>query len=89
MLLSQARLGIITVLMAREEVCFSDLRALAGLTQGNLGSHLQQLEEAGYVAIRKEFLDRKPRTTVRITARGRRAFLAHVARLNAVAQDGS
>ena len=86
LLLSQARLGVVTVLLTRDAATFSDLKALLGLTQGNLGVHLKKLEEAGYVAVKKEFVQRKPRTTVRITARGRSAFLQHVARLEAVAR---
>lgn len=87
-LLSQARLGVVAVLVARSEASFSDLRALVGLTQGNLGMHLEKLEEAGYIVVRKEFVHRKPRTTARLTPRGRRAFLAHVAHLNAIAGNG-
>jgi DNA-binding MarR family transcriptional regulator len=86
LLLSQARLGILSVLMARKEATFTDLRELLGLTQGNLGIHLQKLEEGGYVAVTKEFVRRRPRTTARITDRGRRAFLSHVDQLAAAAR---
>jgi DNA-binding MarR family transcriptional regulator len=86
-LLSQARLGIVTVLVTRAEATFSDLKEILGLTQGNLGIHLGKLEEAGYVAVTKEFVKRKPRTTARITPEGRRAFLAHVDHLAAVARQ--
>ena len=85
-LLSQARLGIVAILVTRKEATFSDLKGLLDLTQGNLGIHLGKLEEAGYVAITKEFVKRKPRTTARITREGRRAFLAHVDRLAEVAR---
>ncbi|MHC4223907.1 MAG: winged helix-turn-helix domain-containing protein [Planctomycetota bacterium] len=87
LLLSQVRLGIITVLMTRKEAQFTDLRKLLGLTQGNLGIHLGKLEGAGYVAVKKAFVDRKPRTTVRITPKGKRAFLRHVERLEKVVRD--
>ncbi|MBC8423465.1 transcriptional regulator [bacterium] len=86
-LLSQARLGIVTALVTRREATFSDLKALLGMTQGNLGIHLQKLEEAGYVAVKKEFVQRRPRTTARLTARGRRAFLAHVEALGRIARE--
>lgn len=86
-LLSQARLGIVTVLVTRPEASFSDLKEILGLTQGNLGIHLAKLEEAGYVAVTKEFVSRKPRTTARITEKGRKAFLAHVDRLADVARQ--
>lgn len=86
-LLSRARLGIVTVLMTRPEVAFSDLKELLGLTQGNLGVHLRKLEDEGYVSIKKEFVKRKPRTTARLTAQGRKAFLAHVAKLERIARQ--
>lgn len=86
-LLSQARLGIVTVLVTRHEATFSDLKEILGLTQGNLGIHLQKLEEARYVSVTKEFVRRTPRTTARITPEGRKAFLAHVDRLAAVARQ--
>ncbi len=45
-----------------------------GMTWGNLSTHLAKLEGAGYVAIEKEFLGKKPHTTVRLTDNGRLAF---------------
>jgi DNA-binding MarR family transcriptional regulator len=86
-LLSQARLGIVSVLMTRDNASFSDLKSLLTLTQGNLGVHLRKLEEVGYVEVRKEFVERKPRTTASITKSGRAAFLAHVRQLGRIA-DG-
>ena len=87
-LLSQVRLGVVSVLVARGATTFSELRSLLGLTQGNLGSHLQGLEKAGYIETRKEFVERKPRTTAKLTALGRKSFLAHVARLDQIARGG-
>ncbi len=45
-----------------------------GMTWGNLSAHLSKLEAAGYVIIEKEFLDKKPHTTVRLSSEGRLAF---------------
>lgn len=87
LLLSQARLGIVTVLLTRPDATFSDLKTLLGLTQGNLGVHLRKLEEHGYVEVTKAFVDRKPRTTVALSKKGRDAFLAHVAQLERVARQ--
>lgn len=87
MLLSQVRLGIVAVLVSRKSATFTDLKTLLGLTQGNLTIHLQKLEHDGYVGVEKAFVGRKPRTTCRITAKGRRAFLQHVELLRAIA-DG-
>ena len=86
-LLSRARLGIVPVLMTRPDATFPDLKALLGLTQGTLGVHLKKLEDEGYVAVTKEFVNRKPRTTARLTKEGRAAFLAHVQHLERIARD--
>lgn len=86
-LLSQTRLGIVSVLVTRKDATFSELKDLLGLTQGNLGVHLRKLEEAGYAKIKKEFVKRKPRTTAKLTAKGRKAFLAHVEQLERIARE--
>jgi DNA-binding MarR family transcriptional regulator len=57
---------------------FTELRKLLGVTDGNLGTHLVTLENAGYVEIEKSFVGKKPRTRVSVTRAGRRAFDAHV-----------
>lgn len=57
---------------------FTELKHDAGLTDGTLSVHLGKLEDGGLVEIRKEFVGRKPRTLVRMTAHGRRRFAAYV-----------
>jgi DNA-binding MarR family transcriptional regulator len=86
LLLSQVRLGIISVLVGRRDATFTDLKTLLSLTQGNLTIHLQKLDDAGYVAVKKEFVERKPRTTCKITAKGRKAFLQHLEKLQSMAE---
>jgi len=81
------RLRIMSALVALEEgaqVDFTYLKKLLGLTDGNLGTHLLKLEEAGYLTQDKAFVDRKPRTYIRITAPGREAFAKHVAALKEI-----
>ena len=75
------RLRIMSALSAlpRQEMLeFKRLRVITGATDGNLGAHLTTLEKAGFVRIVKDFVGRKPRTRVGITAPGRRAFQSHV-----------
>ena len=86
LLLSQVRLGIMSVLLSRPAASFSDLKALLTLTQGNLGIHLQKLEEGAYVSVKKEFVKRKPKTTCRITAKGRKAGLRHLTHREEIAR---
>ena len=74
------RLRIMAALHAAREgegLEFNRLKALVGATDGNLGSHLSTLEGAGYVAIAKDFVGKKPRTRASITRAGERAFRAH------------
>lgn len=63
---------------------FSRLKRLTGATDGNLGAHIETLARAGYVAIEKAFVGRKPQTTVTATAMGRGAFARHVATLQEI-----
>ena len=83
--LSQVRLGIVAVLLARRDVTFTDLKALLGATQGNLGVHLQKLEEVGYVAVARSLVGKKPRSSYALTKEGKHAFAAHVRRLERLA----
>ena len=77
-------MAALVTLEAGNEVDFSYLRHLLEVTDGNLGAHLRKLEEAGYIAINKAFVERKPRTYVSATAEGRRVFKEHVAALESI-----
>jgi DNA-binding MarR family transcriptional regulator len=63
---------------------FSKLKKLTGATDGNLGAHIETLSKAGYAAIEKAFVGRKPQTTVSATLAGRTAFSRHVAMLQEI-----
>lgn len=81
------RLRIVAALNAlgqREKMEFGHLRALLDATDGNLATHLNVLEKAEYVEIGKDFVGKKPRTRVALTAKGRKALRAHVAYLRSV-----
>jgi DNA-binding MarR family transcriptional regulator len=75
------RLGILTVTAEAQRAEFCYLREALGLTPGNLSKHLTVLEEAGMVEVEKGYTGRRPRTWVRITARGRAALAAELAAL--------
>jgi DNA-binding MarR family transcriptional regulator len=63
---------------------FAKLKKLTGATDGNLGAHIETLAKAGYVAVEKAFVGKKPQTTVTVTATGRGAFARHVATLQEI-----
>jgi DNA-binding transcriptional ArsR family regulator len=84
----KARLGILTALVARPEgVAFTELSRLCSLTDGNLSRHLDVLAEAGLVEIKKGYDRRRPLTTCRLTAPGRRRFREYLAELERVLHD--
>jgi DNA-binding MarR family transcriptional regulator len=78
------RLQLFAHLYRHGETSFSDLVEALDVTEGNLSSHLQTMEDADAVAVTKEFVDRKPRTTYRLTDEGRAAFEDHVGTLEAL-----
>ena len=69
-----ARLTIMAHLYVVESADFIFIMRQTRLTWGNLSSHLSKLEAAGYVAIEKEFISKKPHTMLRLTKEGRAAF---------------
>jgi DNA-binding MarR family transcriptional regulator len=82
------RLAITSVLAAIERLTFTELRDQLGMTDGNLSVHLQKLEEKGYVAITKTFVGRRPQTTCRLTAAGRKAFGRYLGLLEEIVHQG-
>lgn len=75
------RLKIMAALKALppgEAIEFVRLKSPVQTTEGNLGAHLTTLEHAGYITIKKDFSDRKPRTRIALTRSGRNAFDRHV-----------
>jgi DNA-binding MarR family transcriptional regulator len=77
----QTRLKIMATLRAIPEgewMEFIRLKAILHATDGNLGSHISTLEGAGYIAVNKDFVGKKPRTRVALTRGGRKAFAQHI-----------
>jgi len=72
------RLGVLVVLAEAKRADFAYLKQTLGLTDGNLGRHLQVLADAGLVRIDKVFEERRPRTWVTITRAGRKALTAEI-----------
>jgi DNA-binding MarR family transcriptional regulator len=82
-----ARLRIMASLAAlheTESAEFTFLRDTLDLTDGNLGAHVRKLEEEGYLLVEKAFVQRKPRTFIALSDKGRMAFKEHVAALESI-----
>lgn len=80
----QVRLAVLSILAGAEEAEFTYLRDRTGSTDGNLGAHLLKLEQAGYVEVRKTFVQRRPTTFYRLSDKGREAFVTYVRNLKQI-----
>ncbi len=81
------RLRVMAALFSLEDdakVDFTFLRESLGLSDGNLGAHLDKLEAAGYLSVKKAFVKRKPNTSIKLSRKGRRAFEDYVDSMKAI-----
>jgi len=83
----RGRLAIMSMLAASAELSFTELRDALQMTDGNLTTHMRMLQEAGYVSIAKSFRNRRPLTTVSLTAAGRQAFANYVGLLEQIVRQ--
>ncbi len=78
---SRVRLGIMSILMVKDWVDFSEMKSNLEITDGNLASHSSALEKSGFIEIKKEFVGKKTKTSYRVTQAGRKAFEEHLSAL--------
>lgn len=83
----KGRLSIVSLLAATTELSFTELRDTLRMTDGNLSVHLRTLQEAGYVAVIKSYVRRRPLTTCRLTEAGRRAFGEYIVVLERIVEQ--
>lgn len=82
-----SRLRIMAQLYVVESADFIFLMNQLGFTWGNLSSHIGKLEDVEYVRVQKEFLNKKSHTILKLTAKGRAAFLEYRRAMNQVFKD--
>lgn len=80
----RSRLGACALLATADSLSFTRLKELLSETDGNLGANLKKLEEAGYISVSKEFVQRKPVSSYALTKVGRAKLKSHLAALRAV-----
>jgi DNA-binding MarR family transcriptional regulator len=78
------RLQICGLLAAVDSMDFAAVRDAVGVSDSVLSKHVKQLEEAGYVKVRKATITSRVRTSLALTAAGKMAFAAHVAELRRI-----
>lgn len=80
------RLAIMTSLLSGD-MDFNMLKKVTGGTDGNLSIQSRKLEEYGYISSSKSFIDRKPRTTYKMTEQGKEAFCHYVSLLERIVKN--
>lgn len=82
-------MAALKVLPPNEAIEFVRLKAIVQATEGNLGAHLTSLEQAKYIDVEKDFVGKKPRTRLKLTKQGRRAFEDYVAYLRDIIESSA
>ena len=72
------RLGIMSALSVNASMSFAELKELLQASDGNLSTHARKLEDAGYIACKKKFASRVPKTEYSLTSKGKRVFARHL-----------
>ena len=80
----RVRLGIMSTLAVNRSLSFSSLKDLLHTSDGNLSVHARKLEDAGYIACKKTFQGRLPKTEYRLTPKGRRALESYLDHMEAL-----
>jgi DNA-binding MarR family transcriptional regulator len=80
----RVRLGMMSALAVRDEMTFTEMKALFDVSDGNLSAHARKLEEADYVTCTKSFDGRRPRSVYRLTPLGRAALNRYLDHMEAV-----
>ena len=70
-------MATLCALESGDSVDFASLKKLLKVTDGNLGSHLEKLEEAFYLSIEKTKSGRNARMFIEPTDHGRATYRAH------------
>lgn len=84
---NRIRLGVMSILVVNDEVSFNDLKQMLEVTDGNLATHLVNLEENGLIKVHKGFIGRKTNTTYSITKPGQKSFTEHITALEKMIKD--
>jgi DNA-binding MarR family transcriptional regulator len=75
---ARIRLATMTILLARGKTDFATLKKQTKTSDGNLSTHLRKLEDAGYITVKKSFIDRKPITIYWVSDNGKKAYANYI-----------
>jgi DNA-binding MarR family transcriptional regulator len=82
----RVRLGIMSALSVNPSMSFAELKELLNTSDGNLSTHARKLEDAGYIACKKKFASRVPKTEYSLTVKGKKMFARHLEHMESLIQ---
>lgn len=85
---SRVRIGVMSILMVNDYVDFNTLKKMLNVTDGNLASHINALQNKKYIKVKKQFLDKKPNTSYSVSELGKKAFNEHLNALEKIIKKG-
>ncbi|HWP98767.1 MAG TPA: transcriptional regulator [Syntrophomonadaceae bacterium] len=85
---SKLRIAIVSCLMTGEKT-FREVKEITCATDGNLSVQISKLEQSEYIEVRKDFLNKKPRTRYSLTDKGKNEFIEYVNRLEKILKQHS
>jgi DNA-binding MarR family transcriptional regulator len=83
-----ARLRIMMILTGVEQADFNFLLTTLGLTRGNLNRHIEKLDSAGYLKVKRSFKGKVRNTSYLLTQEGSGALAQYWENLDAVRRLG-
>ena len=83
---SRVRLAIISALLTGEKT-FSQIKGITHAADGSLNMHLIKLEEIKFISSKKEFVDKKLRSTYSLTQIGKTEFKEYVKLLEQILKE--
>ena len=89
MISAPCRLGILATLVPGEPVSFTQMKAAASLSDGNLHVQTRKLADAGYIEINKSMKGKRSVTKFRITTLGRERLRLHIMKLQKIIEADS
>ncbi|MHC4888331.1 MAG: transcriptional regulator [Planctomycetota bacterium] len=83
-----ARLRVMMILAGVEQADFTFLVTTLGLTRGNLNRHMEKLESAGYLKVKRSIKGKIRNTSYQLTQKGSKALAQYWENLDAVRRSG-
>lgn len=85
---SQLRLAIVSLLMAKSDVDFNQIKETTNATSGNISIQIKKLQDAGYIEVSKSFKNNYQNTSLKITKKGVKAFEDYIESLKQYLNPG-